>query len=178
MKKIAFITLCLLLPAFALTQDKKTKLPNGYAKMIWGTLLSKTKDNISGKLLFTDDKTIIITKDGELKYHYGFFKEEQEPEGKLLYVTFSFPYLELDSVLKKYKEKYGEPTSEILKDKKGAIVWSDNQTLLVLWVDNYKNKSFTKSIIYLSKDLAKKVNNYNYQIFNKKEIELLKKLTP
>jgi hypothetical protein len=48
-------------------------IPGGYENISWGVRLSEALDKIKGKLVFTDEKSIIISKDGDLEYHYGFF---------------------------------------------------------------------------------------------------------
>lgn len=57
-------------------QTKKSEgsvIPLGYGEAVWGSFLTDVKEKISGRLVFTDDKTIIISKDGDLEYRYGFF---------------------------------------------------------------------------------------------------------
>ena len=62
--------------------DKIEKLPEGYANLTWGTYLSEAKDKISGRLTYTDDKTVIISKENELEYYYGFFYKTPETAEK------------------------------------------------------------------------------------------------
>ncbi len=54
-------------------ENTATKIPQGYGDIPWGTYISDALDKIKGKLSFTDKKKIIISKDGYLTYHYGFF---------------------------------------------------------------------------------------------------------
>lgn len=188
------------------TGDKIEKLPEGYANLTWGTYLSEAKDKISGRLTYTDDKTVIISKDNELEYYYGFFYKEPEPaekvteepagttdttgtkkpdettppkdEGKLFYVALNFPYLDKDAVYEKIKKKYGVHTGETIKDNQGAIAWDSEKTVVLMWVDRYGKKPYCRRIIYISKDISKELNDYTNTIFNKTEIELMKKLNP
>lgn len=183
--------------------DKKenkitANLPEGYSSIKWGTLLSKAREGISGKLVFTDEKTIIISKDGELEYHYGFFYvdpavvgtdeknkdkeaaptgvEQKDDEGKLFYVALKFPYLAMQDVRKKIEEKYGPSTNENLHNNQGAVGWNGDKTIVIMWVDRYENKPYCRRIIYVSKDIAKELDDYVYKMFNKVEIDLIKKL--
>ncbi|MCP4130293.1 MAG: hypothetical protein GY754_04870 [bacterium] len=56
--------------------EEKTNIPDGYGTLKWGFFLSKVKEEIRGTLTFTDNKTKIISKEGEMEYCYGFFYVE------------------------------------------------------------------------------------------------------
>ena len=211
MKRAAIIILLIFLSgAIAAQQEKKTppaeekkkstSLPEGYGSLTWGTMLSEAKAKIVGRLFFTDDKKIIISRDGDLEYRYGFFyidpavspgaekksdekeekanEETQKDEGKLFYVSLQFPYLTMTEVMKKMKDKYGEPTSSNVKDNQGAMAWDSDKTIVVIWIDRYEKKPFCRRITYLSKDIAKELNTYVEQVFNRTELELIKQLNP
>ena len=195
------------------TGDKIEKLPEGYANLTWGTYLSDAKERISGIITFTDDKKVIVSRDGDLEYYYGFFYREPEvsdkktagetagaeenrtaaggagtnqpdqkspekDEGKLFYVSLNFPYLDRDVVYEKIRKKYGTHTGETIKDNQGAIAWDSDKTVVLMWVDRYGKKPYCRRIIYISKDISKELNDYTHTIFNKTEIDLIKKLNP
>ena len=185
------------------SDGKVEKIPDGYGNLTWGMYISDARDKITGVLSYTDDKKIIVSKDRELEYYYGFFykepsaeketvkKEEKadsgdkktEPaqekdEGKLFYVSLTFPYIDKDKVYEKIKAKYGNHTGENIKDNQGAIAWDSENTVIIMWVDRYEKKPFCRKIIYISKKMSKELNEYNNTIFNKTEIELLKKMNP
>ncbi len=103
---------------------------------------------------------------------------EKKDEGKLFYVSLKFPYLAKDAVYEKIKAKYGEHTKENLKNNQGAYIWDSEKTLLLMWVDNYEKKPFSRRIIFMSKDVAKDLNKYTNDMFFKKELELIKKVNP
>jgi len=175
------------------------KIPDGYGDLTWEMYLSDARDKISGILAFSDEKTVIISKDNELEYHYGFFYKEpttdqiktdpapdnnaagntqEKDEGKLFYVSMNFPYLGKDQVYEKIQNKYGKHTSENIKDNKGAIAWSSDNTIIIMWVDQYERKPYCRRIIYISKKLSLELNEYVHSIFNKTEIDLIKKMNP
>jgi len=181
------------------------KIPDGYENLIWGMYISDAKDKISGILSYTDEKRIIISKDKELQYYYGFFYKEpstdpasikkddpaaaadkkpetaqEKDEGILFYVSLTFPYLDQEKVYKRITQKYGKHTGENIKNNQGAISWeSENKkTVVIMWIDQYEKKPYCRKITYLSKDIAVELNNYTTTIFNKNEIELLKTLNP
>ena len=177
-------------------QKKSSSIPQGYGSSTWGSPLSTVRDTIKGKLVFTDEKSVIVSKEGELTYTYGFFyvdpaqkdddaaassaesSAETKDEGKLFYVVLSFPYLSFPEVKNKYKETYGEPTIENITENQGASAWDDDKTIIVIWVDRYEKEPFCRRITYVSKDIVKEVNDYKTTMFNKTEIEIIKALTP
>jgi hypothetical protein len=196
--------------------DKKEaeiqKLPVGYGDLTWGMYLSETRPKIAGVLVYTDEKKIIVSKDGDLEYRYGFFytdptsaeddipvagtevktegtesttgdettpaAEEKKDEGKLFFVSLNFPYLDKDSVYNKIKSKYGKHSGENIKDNQGAIAWNSEDTIVIMWVDKYKKKPYCRRVVYISKKISKELNDYTYKIFNKTEMDLIKKLNP
>lgn len=186
-------------------QPEKTgesaKIPDGYGNLTWGMYLSEARDKISGILTYTDEKKIIISKDKEMQYYYGFFykepsadaipekKDETAPagdgtakpekdEGKLFYVSMNFPYLDKDAVYDKIQKKYGKHTGENIKDNQGAIAWDAENTVIIMWIDRYEKKPYCRKIIYISKAISKELNEYTSTIFNKTELDLLKQINP
>jgi len=184
-------------------EGKTEKVPDGYGNLTWGMYLSETKDKLTGALTYTDDKKVIVAKDKELEYYYGFFykqpseekevikKDEPVPgtdkqaesagekdEGRLFYVSISFPYLDKDQVYDKIQKKYGKHTGENIKDNQGAIAWDSENTIVIMWVDRYQKKPYCRRIIYISKQLSRELNEYTNTIFNKTEIEIMKKMNP
>jgi hypothetical protein len=184
-----------------------SNIPNGYENIAWGVKLSDARDKIKGKLVFTDDKSIIISKDGDLEYYYGFFyldpalenaealkkdadkketgmKEgekktesaEKVDEGKLFYVALKFPYLSMDEVKKKIESKYGPSTNENLHKMQGALAWNGENTIVIMWVDRYENKPFCRRITYVDKKVTRELSDYQFKIFNRVEIAILKQL--
>jgi hypothetical protein len=203
MKKIFFIIVLLLVASFAYSEIKF----DGFGNIKWGSSISDVKGGVIGKIAYTDDKKVLVSKDGDIEYLYGFFykgpesgdmeikpetKEEvksevpaekgketgtETKETKLFYVSVKFPYLSKEEVKKKLEEKYGPATGEDIKDNKGAMVWASGNTTIIMWVDSYEKKPFCMKINYLSVDIAKEVNNYQRAIFSSREIEVLKRLS-
>ncbi len=209
MKRTLFIALILFLAGSLYSQEKKggtekkstgskSAIPEGYGNLKWGVTLGKAKEGIAGKLAFTDEKTEIISRDGNLEYQYGFFYidpavtamekgdsgqerkggADEKDEGVLYFVSLKFPYLLLKEVRDKIEEKYGPSTNEYMSKGRGAIAWDSEKSLVVMWVDKYGNNSYCRRITYLSKDIAKDLNKYQTRVFNKNELELIRKLNP
>jgi hypothetical protein len=47
-----------------------------------------------------------------------------------------------------------------------------------MWVDRYKKKPYCRRVVYISKKISKELNDYTYRLFNKTEMDLVKKLNP
>ena len=213
MKRLFFVLLvCVLTAAYGQTKKdakdlKENKVAksiyDGYESVAWGTRLSAARDKIKGKLYFSDDRTLILSRDGELEYHYGFFYQdptvekadakdavkkegtdkqkegtEKADEGKLFYVALNFPYLSMDEVRKKIEEKLGPATNENINNNQGAIAWNGEKTIVIMWVDRYEKKPYCRRITYVSKEITRELNDYQIKVFNRVELELIRKLNP
>lgn len=202
MKKLAMACIILALSSVPLysqaekKEERKKAGPDGYASLRWGTGFTEAKENVRGQITFYDDKRIIISKDADIEYRYGFFFQEGEngkkvtpeekkgqeeqaaAEAKLYYVLIRFPYLHMEDVKKRIEEQYGPPTGENMKNNQGAVIWDFENTSIVMWIDNYEKDPFCRKITYVGKELAKSVNNYQRRVFTAREREILGRLQP
>lgn len=205
MKKI--ITLLLILSVSLLyaqenndndTENDRPELPAGYGDVNWGDRLSTARDNIKGRLSYTDEQTIIISRDGEIVYHYGFFyvdpaefppddeengvdaaeNDEFFDEGELFFVKLNFPYLSRKDIEEKIVERYGPPTFEDIRNDEGALAWDSDQTVIVMWIDTYEGEPFCRRITYMGKEIAQRLNEHQQRVFHKTELEILERLEP
>lgn len=208
MKRI-FLAMAALLVVSGLYGEEKSgartvALPGGYENVTWGTRLSEARSKIKGKLVFTDEKTLIISRDEgteNLEYHYGFFYidpaieggaaetkpadtttgaktagQEKSDEGKLFFVEMKFPYLSMEEVQKKIESKYGTYTDKNLIKDQGAVAWNGENTIIIMWVDRYENKPFCRRITYVDKRITKELSDYQFRVFNTVELGILKKM--
>ena len=162
----------------------------GFNKTRWGDSLNSVKENLLGKITYTDEKKIITSRDGDIEYLYGFFVRESAPaagtgetaaaeaEPRLYYVAVRFPYLAMDEVNRRIQDQYGPFTGETLKNNQGARIWESDKTSVVMWVDEYEKRPFSRKITYVGKELAKEVNKYQEEVFSRTELEILKRLQP
>jgi len=175
-------------------------IPAGYGEAQWGAYLTDTRDKIAGRIIFTDEKSVIKSRDGDLEYHYGFFYRdplitgekietetapeteadtpEIKDEGRLFYVSLQFPYLNKDLVYNKIKEKYGDHSSEDIRNNQGAMAWNSEKTIILMWIDQYEDKPYCRRIVYVNKEIASQLNEYHHSIFHKREIDLIRQLNP
>jgi hypothetical protein len=84
----------------------------------------------------------------------------------------------MDDVRNKIQEKYGPPGGEAIEKNQGAYLWDSPKTTIIMWVDQYEKKPFCRKITYIGKEISREVNEYQKQIFNKNEIEILRTLNP
>ena len=162
-------------------------LPAGYAETAWNEEYKTVKDKIKGKIVYSDEDRIIISRENGLTYKYGFFYIDPEKvkdmpnaggPARLFYCVIEFPYIALDEVKNKVKEKYGEPVGENVKKNKGAVYWDSEKTSVVIWVDEYEKKPYSRKIIYFSKDIIKELKDYKFKLFNQKELDVIKNFLP
>ncbi len=182
-------------------KETKGNIPAGYGELKWGARLNDAKSGVMGKMVYTDEKRKISTKEGDIEYLYGFFYvdpviggqaepasgavaadkqtagEGEGGESSLFYVSVRFPYLTRAEVQKKIEEKYGAPTGEDIVKNQGAVIWDSEKTIIIMWVDNYEKASFCRKINYIGKEIAAKINDYQKKVFNQAEIEILKRLS-
>jgi hypothetical protein len=208
MKRL-FLAMILLLIVSTIYGEEKSStrtvaLPGGYENVTWGIKLSEARNKIKGKLVFTDEKTLIISREEgmeNLEYYYGFFYidpaieagaagtkpadgttgtttggQEKADEGKLFYVEMKFPYLSMEEVQKKIESKYGTYTDKNLIKDQGAIAWNGDTTIIIMWVDRYENKPFCRRITYIDKRITKELSDYQYRVFNTVELGVLRKM--
>ena len=111
-------------------EEKSGKIPDGYGNLTWGMYLSDARDKITGILSFTDEKRIIISKDNEVEYYYGFFYKEPSAE------TVSLKKEEL----KKEEPKKNEPKKDETKpttDKQSATTPEKDEGKTPLCFNNF-----------------------------------------
>jgi hypothetical protein len=189
-KCLAFlITILMISPLFS---QQTPKLPEGYGNARWGTSMDTVKSAIIGRLAYSDDEKVIISKDDNLEYTYGFFytdpqkaavenpnnNNQNTPNSILYYVSVKFPYLPIDQVKSKLEAQYGTVTIDNVNKNKGAIGWLGDKTLTLICVDEYEKKQYVSRITYVSRDIIKQINDYENSVFNKTEIEVIRKLNP
>lgn len=170
-------------------------LPNGYGDLSWGSYFSEAREKVKGTIVHFDENNRIVTKDGEIQYIYGYFypdpevvsgdEEAAQDEGadkdnpaRLYYVVVRFPYVAMEDVKKKVVDKYGEPQGESMRDNQGAYSWESDQTTVIMWVDSYNEKPYCRKLTYMSKVIAKDINEYRKVLFTKREREILRRLSP
>jgi hypothetical protein len=68
---VMVISSIVLTVSFSLSAETK-KPVDGYSGVKWGSNMADAKKTLRGKIIFDDEKRIIVTRDGEITYRYGF----------------------------------------------------------------------------------------------------------
>lgn len=177
------------------TKKGNTSLPNGYGDLSWGSYFSDAREKVKGTIVHHDENNRIVSREGEIKYIYGYFypdpevvsgevkddekdSTEKETPARLYYVMIRFPYVSMPDVKKKMVDRYGQPQGESVRDNQGAYIWESDQTTVIMWVDSYNDKPYCRKITYMSKVIARDINEYRKVLFTSREREILRKLSP
>jgi hypothetical protein len=205
MKRIFFVMIIISAVCALYGEEKSAprtaSIPSGYNNIGWGTRLSEARNKIRGKLVFTDDRTLILSREENmenLEYYYGFFYidpavesggegekpaettaagQEKATEGKLFYVEVKFPYLAMEDVQKKISDAFGTYTDKNLIDNQGALAWKGESTIIIMWVDRYENKPYCRKITYIDSKITKELSDYRIRVFKNTELAILKKMS-
>ncbi|MFH0975309.1 MAG: hypothetical protein V1874_05960 [Spirochaetota bacterium] len=51
---------------------------DGFGNIKWGSSINDIKSGIIGKITYTDEKKVVISRDGDIEYLYGFFYKSGE----------------------------------------------------------------------------------------------------
>jgi hypothetical protein len=171
----------------------------GFGGSTWGQSITEVRKAVKGKIFFDDEKKLILSRDGEITYRYGFFykmdadkpaavqtpaAKPAQPQGapavdsKFFFAISEFPYISIDKIREKLVAQYGEPTGDNIKKSQGALIWDSGNGVVIAWADAYERKPYCRKISYISKDIAKELNQYQDDVFSKKEREVIKNLIP
>lgn len=71
----ALSALCILLSALSLFAETKTPI-DGYSGVTWGAAMPDVRKAVKGQIIFDDEKRLIVSRDGDITYRYGFFYKE------------------------------------------------------------------------------------------------------
>lgn len=174
----------------------------GFDGINWGTEFTAVKQRfqeISSSGEATDpleivneskDRELLVNRGG-IFYRYAFYQkpemliekpaegQEQVNQGKFFLMQSNFPPILTDDLYQKLDAKYGARTSSTVNKKfQGAYVWDLAGGFLIQWVEPYQQKAYTRSLVYISKDLREEIKkdlkSYQYN----REIKNLEKVLP
>lgn len=137
------------------------------------------------------DRELLVNRGG-IFYRYAFYskpemlkekaaegQEQQAEQGKFFLMQSNFPPMPTEELYKKLDSKYGARTSSTVNAQmQGAYVWDLAGGFLIQWVEPYQQKAYTRSLVYISKDLReemqKDLDKYQYN----RELKNLDKILP
>ena len=121
---------------------------DGFGNVKWGSSLNDVKSSIIGKIVFTDEEKILVSRDGDIEYLYGFFFRGIETG--TLEPAEAVPMQQNDNTA----EKPAEPAA---KTAESDIKAKDSKLFYV-----------AVKFPYLSKDDVKKKLEEKYGAFNRR----------
>ena len=106
--------------------------------------------------------------------------EDVRNSARFFFVESIFPLVNSEDLYARLIEKYGKRTASTVKEEefRGAYVWEKSDGYMVQWVEPYKDKSYTRSIFYLSKAIKTEIEKDLQEFQFQKEIAALKNLLP
>ncbi len=102
-------------------------------------------------------------------------------QARLFFIETSFLFVQSEKLYEKLKMKYGSHTNEhgdIKKQKSGAYIWDSEKSYLVQWIEPYQEKSFTRKIYNISKDIRKEIMEDLESFQYRQEIETINNILP
>lgn len=177
---------------------------NGFADAQWGATYTEVRTRL--KNLATSATTIerveilnemrnefILIRRNDVLYRYNFYRtpfnvallqnhqlteeEHDQVEARLYHVKVSTVFLPSPLVKEKLTAIYGRPTRSTVDDKmQGADIYEPDGGLVFQWYEPLRKKAFTRTVDYLSSDLAQEIMAEYADYFDAKEKLILQKI--
>lgn len=177
---------------------------NGFADTPWQTtykaVFQKMKNLSSSEAAVEDvqivhaepEKSILVKRNGIL-YRYNFYKtplevvkltehditknEYQERDAILFHVKVSPPFIASELIYEKLKKNYGEKTRTTVDDTNmGVHTWELNNGVIFQWYEPYRDQPYTRTIDYMSLEIAKTILKEYEDYFDSREKKLLQEM--
>jgi len=177
----------------------------GFAEIAWKSNYSEVKTRLKNlstaavttervEILNEDKNKSILVKRNDVLYRYDFYKtpievvrltnheitqqEYDQTEAQLYHVNVNFALIKADLIRAKIEEKHGAKTKSTVDDKlmEGAEIWELTGGVVLQWVEPYRKMKFTRSVDFLSDDMAKQILKEYEDYFDAKEKWILKNI--
>lgn len=177
---------------------------NGFADTPWGSTYTEVRTRLKNlatsataiervEILNEERNKFILVRRNEVLYRYSFYKtpynvsllqnhnltteEHDEIEARLYHVKVSTPFIFSKFVKDKLTVIYGLNARSTVDEKlKGADIWEPAGGLIFQWYEPYRGKAFTRTVDYLSLDLAKEIMTEYADYFDAREKLILQKI--
>lgn len=177
---------------------------NGFADAPWGATYTEVRTRLKNlatsataiervEILNEERNLFILVKRNDVFYRYSFYKtpynvallqnhsltteEHDEIESRLFHVKVTTPFILSQYVKDKLSVIYGlNARSTVDKEMKGADIWEPDGGLIFQWYEPYRGKAFTRTVDYLSLDLAKEIMTEYADYFDAREKLILQKI--
>lgn len=178
---------------------------NGFADTAWMADYEATKRRFTElsqsttttervEIMMAVRNRYLLIKRNDITYRYNFYKtpypvaklqnhqlskEEHDQRPALLYqVKVMIPFIDSQMINDKLTRNYGRRTKSTVdeKTKRGVDIWEKEGGFIFQWYEPYKEKPYTRTIDYLSKEMSARIMNEFEDYFDASEKELLRKL--
>ncbi len=102
-----------------------------------------------------------------------------QAQARFFFLESTFPYLPAEELYQKISAKYGSRTGNTVnKEKRGAYIWELDNGYLIQWVDPFEQGMYTRSIYYLSQDMAAQIGKDYQEFMYLRELNTIEKILP
>lgn len=186
-------------------QDPGGRRLAGFAETPWMSSYSQVKDRFTTlsesaasvdriEVLMAVRNRYILIKRNDVLYRYNFYKtpyevqkltnhdlqkEQWEEEEAVLYqVKIIQPFIAADAINKKLEAAYGPRTRSTVKPEtlRGADIWELEGGFIFQWYEPYNKQPYTRTIDYISAELAARILKEREEYFTAQERDLLRKM--
>ncbi|MBX7059590.1 MAG: hypothetical protein K1X75_16115 [Leptospirales bacterium] len=185
-------------------QPAQTTL-RGFAETPWRSTFSEVKARLRAlataqnavervEILNEVRNDYILVRRNDIEYRYSFYKtpyevkriadhqlsmeQWDEEEAILFHVKVILPFIEASLINGKIEAIYGRRTNSTVDERTGmgAAIWSLDGGFVFQWYEPYRRRPFTRSIDFLSKELAEQIMAEYADYFDAREKSLLRDL--
>lgn len=177
----------------------------GFAETPWRTTYTEVKARLRAlataqnaiervEILNEVRNEYILVRRNDIDYRYSFYKtplevqrianhqlsseEWDEQEAILFHVKVIMPFIDATLINTKLEGIYGRRTSSTVDERSGmgAAIWQLDGGFVFQWYEPYRRKPFTRSVDFLSKELAEQIMKEYADYFDAREKQLLRDL--
>lgn len=178
---------------------------NGFAESPWRASFTEVKTRLKNlatsanavervEILMEERNDYILIKRNDIEYRYNFYKtpliverianhelsEEQhdQTEAEFFHVKVIIPFIEASRINERLENIYGPPTRNSVDEDSGmgVNVWELEGGLIFQWYEPYNKTPYTRTIDYLSREMAERILREYDDYFDAREKILLQKI--
>lgn len=180
-----------------------TTMLRGFAETPWRTTFTEVKARLRNlatsaaavervEVLNEVRNEYILVKRNDILYRYSFYKtpfevqrianhrltqeEWDQEEAVFFHVKVITPFIDAKLINQRLESIYGQRTSTTVDEKtqRGANVWQLDGGLVFQWYEPYREKPFTRTLDYLSREMAEQIMREYASYFDAQERILLR----
>lgn len=177
----------------------------GFAEVPWKSTFTEVKTRLKSlstaavatervEILTEEKNKTILVRRNDVLYRYNFYKtpievvrlanhelkqeEYDQTEAQLFHVKVIFSLIPADQIETKIEKSHGGRTKSTVDDKtmEGAQIWELTGGLVFQWVEPYKKMKFSRTVDFLSDDMARQIMKEYKDYFDAKEKWILQNI--